>query len=60
MSYLLSIYAVVNAENRYYYLCGEYGEDDGITIEAFIELESLKEEHTAKYGPLVRINGQLV
>ena len=59
-NYLKSIRAIEQAESHYYQMCGEYGEDDGAAIEAFIEFHELKKEHRATFGSLCRINGQWV
>lgn len=60
MSYSDSLQAVINAEARYYYFCGEYGEGNGPAIEAFLEFQEAKRAHRTAFGSLVRVNGQWV
>lgn len=59
-NYLKSIQQIEHAERDYHQMCGKYGEDDGATIEAFIEFQELKKEHRAQFGSLTRVNGQWV
>lgn len=60
MSYYESLRLVTQAESTYYSRCAEYGEDDGLSIEALIEYHELKKEHRALFGSLTRVNGQWV
>ena len=60
MSYSDSLQAVIKAEARYYYFCGEYGENSDQAIEAFLEFQEAKRTHRTAFGSLVRVNGQWV
>lgn len=55
-----SLNSVIKAEARYYAMCGEYGEGEGLSVEAFLEFQQAKRDHREWFGSLTRVNGQWV
>jgi len=59
MNYQTSIEAVNAAQAHYFNVSDQHSTDADLS-EAFETLQRLKAEHKAKYGELVRIDGQYI
>ena len=59
MNYQESIRAVNAAQTHYFHLCRQGANDDAIG-EAIETMSRLKAEHKAKFGMLVRVDGEWI